>query len=152
MNMKDTNVEGRFDGIDGKLATHDARFDGIDRKLATHDARFDHVDERFTEMYQLIVKEGERTRKHFDVVAENLKSQITLIAEGHSALRDDGTEMKSRLESVESGQGRLELHVLAIESRVTSIEKTQKIVLTEVRGLATKIDRLARGRTRPTRL
>ena len=143
--MKDTDAEGRFDGIDGKLASHDARFDGIDRKLATHDARFD-------EMHQLIVMEAERTRTHFDVVAERLEGKVNLIAEGHSALRDNGTEMKSRLESVESGQGRLELHVLAIESRVTSIEKTQKIVLTEVRGLATKIDRLARGRTRPTRL
>jgi chromosome segregation ATPase len=123
MNMNDTDVEGRFDGIDAKLAIHDARFDSIDAKLATHDARlddidaklathdarFDQIDKRFTELHHLILQEGERTRKHFDVVAENLKSQTMLIAEGHSALRDNGTEIKSRLESFENGQGRLEL-------------------------------------------
>lgn len=31
-------------------------------------------------------EEGERTRRHFDVIAESLHDKITLIAEGHAAL------------------------------------------------------------------
>lgn len=137
--MKDAELKTRFSGID-------ARFDRVD-------VRFSQVDGRFNEMRQLILQEGERTRQHFDVVAEGLRDGIKLIAEGYTALREDSAEVKTRLQRVEDGQERLEVHVLAIESRVTGVEKTQKVVLTEVRGLATKVDRLTRvrrrGRTNP---
>ena len=55
--------------------------------------QFDKIDARIAELQQLILSEGERTRKHSDIV-----------------------------------------------------EKVQKVVLTEVRGLATKVDRLTRLR------
>jgi hypothetical protein len=80
--MKDEELKKRFDGIDARFEVVDERFDAVDE-------RFNGVDARFAELRDLIVHEGQRTRKHFDVV----------------------------------------------------------IVLTEVRGLAGKVDRLApRGR------
>ena len=82
------------------------------------------------ELEQLIVSEGERTRKYFDDLAE-------------------------KLARLEARQDLLDAHVLAAESRVAGIdahvanaEKVQKVVLTEVRGLATKVDRLTRTRGR----
>ncbi len=61
-----------------------------DRELKEH---LDTITARFAELEQLILSEGERTRKHLDIT-----------------------------------------------------DKVQKVVLTEVRGLATKVDRLTRLR------
>jgi hypothetical protein len=112
------------------------------------DSRFTQVDAQFAEIRQLIVSEGEQTRKHFDAVAEGLEDRIDLIGEGYEALETDNTEIKHGLQRLETGQDRLEVLVLAVESRVTSLEKTQKIVLTEVRGLAMKVHRAPRTRPR----
>ena len=38
------------------------------------------------EMHQVVRAEGEVTRRHFDVVAESLRADIRLIAEGHLSL------------------------------------------------------------------
>jgi hypothetical protein len=134
--MDDNDLKGRFEGI------------------AT---RFTEVDARFNEMRQLILDEGKRTRSHFDVVAEGLKDEIKVIAEGHVTLIAHNATVDSQLQRLEMGQDRIELRVLAIESRVGSVEsrvgsvesrvgsmeKTQKVVLTEVRGLAMKVDGLS---------
>lgn len=151
--MKDAELKTRFSDIDARFDKVDVRFAEVDARFDRVDARFVEVDGRFNEMRHLILQEGERTRQHFDVVAEGLRDGIKVIAEGYTALREDSAEVKTRLQRVEDGQERLEVHVLAIESRVTSVEKTQKVVLTEVRGLAIKVDRLTRvrrrGRTNP---
>ena len=44
-------------------------------------------------------EEGERTRQHFDVVAERLEGHITLLAEGHVALREDMRDMRTDLKA-----------------------------------------------------
>ncbi len=95
-------------------------------------SRSDTLEARFLELQQLILSEGEKTRKHFDTVAEGLRSA-----------------------GLEARQDLLDVHVLAVESRVAGVdahvggvEKVQKVVLTEVRGLATKVDRLTRTRGR----
>jgi hypothetical protein len=53
-------------------------------------------------------EEGERTRRHFDVVAERMRDDIRLVAEGHLA-----TEAKF---------DRHRLEHLALERRVTTLE------------------------------
>jgi hypothetical protein len=89
------------------------------------------------------------------VVAEGIDHRIKLISEGYEALRTDVAELKQGQARLESREDLLDLHVLAVESRVggvdshiNGIEKTQKVMLTEVRGLATKVDRLTRARGR----
>jgi hypothetical protein len=71
-----------------------------------------------------------------------------LIRDGYAALREDTAEIKDRLGRVETGQERLEVRMLAVETRVSGVEKTQKVVMIEVRGLATKVDRVTRVRRR----
>jgi hypothetical protein len=53
-------------------------------------------------------EEGERTRRHFDVVAERMRDEIRLVAEGHLA-----TEAKF---------DRQRLEQLALERRVSTLE------------------------------
>ena len=69
------------------------------------------------EVKTMIEKDGERTRRHFDVVAEEIKSSVQKIAEGHEVLgaRIEGvrTELKAdiahherRITRLESGKRR----------------------------------------------
>jgi hypothetical protein len=57
-------------------------------------------------------EEGERTRRHFDVVAEGLKESIKVIADGHIALGDRimgvGRDIKSVLTNHERRITKLE--------------------------------------------
>jgi archaellum component FlaC len=143
-------IDARFDGVDSRFTSIDARFTNIDARFDSVDARFTGVDTRFAELRELIVREGERTRRHFDVVAEGLENRIELVAEGYSAVSSDVTDLKNGQQRLEAGQGQLDIRMLALESRVLGVEKVQRILLSEVRGLATKVDRFA-PRVRPSR-
>jgi HAMP domain-containing protein len=50
--------------------------------------------------------------------------------------------LKIGQQRLEDGQERLEIRLSVVELRMADVEKTQKVVLTEVRGLATKVNRL----------
>jgi len=71
----------------------------------------DDLKERPTrdEMYAAIRDEGERTRRHFDVVAESLRDEIRLGFEGHLATT-------SRLDTLEHRHDRLDGRVSALEA------------------------------------
>ncbi len=60
-------------------------------------------------------EEGERTRRHFDVVAESLREDIRLIAEGQLALQAEVRQGRTEL------NGRLKNH----EVRITRLEASQ---------------------------
>ena len=99
-------------------------------------ARFDQLDGRFLTLEELIKTEGLNTRRHFDVVAAELRSQVKLITEDHTILNAYIVDMRSGIERLEASQTSLALRVSVVESRVTDIEKTQKIMLAKVRSLA----------------
>jgi len=61
------------------------------------------------ETYAAIRDEGERTRRHFDVVAESLRDEIRLGLEGHIA-------STSRIDTLEHRHDRLEGRVSALEA------------------------------------
>jgi hypothetical protein len=61
-------------------------------------------------------EEGERTRRHFDVVAEALRDDLKLALEGNMALT-------SRVESLERGHDRLERRVTVLETGGTKRRK-----------------------------
>ena len=62
--------------------TLNARFEQIEE-------RFRYVEERFKNVEDLVKTEGAATRRHFDVVAEGLRDQIKVVAEGYVVLRTD---------------------------------------------------------------
>lgn len=57
----------------------------MDARFAAVDARFASVDARFETLEQRITEEGVNTRRHFDVVAEQLSSQVSALAESIAA-------------------------------------------------------------------
>jgi len=56
--------------------------------------------------------EGERTRRHFDVVAESLRSEIRLIAEGHGHLS----------QRMDASEARTAHEIASLDRRVTRLE------------------------------
>ena len=67
----------------------------------------------------------------------------------------ENRELDGCYERVDVRPGRGDLPIDGVDARlaelrqlIASVEKVQKIVLTEIRGLATKVDRLTRARGR----
>ena len=65
------------------------------------------------EMYQLVREEGERTRRHFDVIAERLRDDIRMLAEGlvalHRRIEDVRTELRADIAALDRRVMRLEV-------------------------------------------
>lgn len=98
--MTDEDLTKRFDAID-------KRFEGIDQRF----------DGTVTSLKELIQQEGIATRRHFDIVAESLKSDIKLIASGHESLVASQATLAAERERLAGRQERLELRQLALETR-----------------------------------
>ena len=64
--------------MDRKFAAVDERFERVDERFEQVDRRFERVDESLEELRRLVKSEGEATRRHFDVVAENIVSERNL--------------------------------------------------------------------------
>ena len=116
------------------------------------EARFEQIESLFktenAETRRRVQSEAVETCRHFDVVAEGLHDQIKLIAEGHSALTESISELKGGFGRLEAGQSRLELHQPALESQQAKLEsgqgqleRIQKVTLSEIRLLASKVER-----------
>jgi len=86
------------------------------------DARFESFG---AQLKAEIKSEGLITRRHFDVIAEGLRAEIKVVADGHPALRDDVTSLKTGQERLERGQERLEIRQMALEHRQGKLEKRQ---------------------------
>ena len=65
------------------------------------------------EMYTATSEEGERTRHHFDAVAERLETHIRLIAEGHIALQEQMTAFRTE---VKAGIAGLDRRLMRLEA------------------------------------
>ena len=61
--------------MDSKFAAVDQRFERVDERFEQIDRRFERVDESLEELRRLVKSEGEATRRHFDVVADNIVSE-----------------------------------------------------------------------------
>lgn len=108
-----TELVARVDGLDRKLdrlsASVDERFDRVDE-------RFDRVDKRFEAVLAEIAAEGEKTRRHFDVVAEQMKSERNLAIDKATAT----SEHLVRLTAANAAD-----HV-SFNSRLTDLERRQQ--------------------------
>ncbi len=71
----------------------------MEARFEKTDARFDGIDARFVEMDRRITEEGRDTRRHFDVVAEQITSRVSALAETIAA---SNARCDRRLSTVES--------------------------------------------------
>ena len=68
-------------------------------------------------------EEGERTRRHFDAVADQMKADIALIAEGHAATR---TYVDGRLDESRAELKSLDKRIMKLETRSAEGNKKSK--------------------------
>jgi len=71
-------IRSRFDGVDQRLDGADQRFVAIDKRFDAIDKRFDAIDRRF----DVIDQRFEETRRHMQMLHEDLVTRISLIREG----------------------------------------------------------------------
>ena len=94
----------------------------LDRRFEAVDRRFSEMDRRFEELRTEMRAGDADTRRHFDVVAEDLKSRIQLVAEGvllvDEKLERFRTEVHERFEAIDRRFLRLETRVSALEVTV----------------------------------
>ncbi len=64
--------------MDGQFEHVRSQFEQVQRQFEQVDRRFEQVDRQFEEIRQRISHEGERTRRHFDIVAEQMKAERNL--------------------------------------------------------------------------
>ena len=67
------DVDARFSDLKQDVG---ARFNDLKQDM---DSRFVQVDQRFLEMDARIANEGATTRRHFDIVAEQLRADVALV-------------------------------------------------------------------------
>ncbi len=89
-----------------------------------------------------IKQDNEQTRRHFDVVAESLKSDIRLLAEGHGVLVEKIDGLGTRMDSLETKVDHLETKVDSLETKVDHLETKVDHLEVKVDNLETKVDNL----------
>lgn len=108
-------VNQHFRAIDERFSAIDERFNTIDERVSAIDRRFADVDRRFTELERRIADEGARTRRHFDVVADQLRSDTALLAETVAAIHRDQVAGRSEQGTLLSALSDHELRLRALE-------------------------------------
>ncbi|KKU93313.1 MAG: hypothetical protein UY45_C0002G0037 [Parcubacteria group bacterium GW2011_GWA1_49_26] len=73
------------------------------------------------DLKQLITEQGEETRRHFDVVAENLTSEIQTVAEQVAANTEKLVEHDAKFESIGS-------KLIEHDARFAGIESTLEVM------------------------
>jgi predicted transcriptional regulator len=78
-------------------------FDDVDRRFGVVDKKFESIDQKFDDVYEYIdksiEKSAEETRRHFDVVAENIHVDVA------RANKDEILSIKKRVEVLEEKVG-----------------------------------------------
>ena len=97
-----TQVDEQFEQVDEQFKQVHEQFEQVDERFRQVDERFEQVDRRFDSietrldvMDRRITDEARTTRRHFDVVAEDLKSQLKAVA-------DASAQSERRLASITS--------------------------------------------------
>lgn len=87
------NVDDKFAAIGAEFVAVRAEFVAVRAEMA---AGFEKVDDRFDKVDARIKAEGETTRRHFDIVAEQFRDYVKVLADGtaRNTERLDGHEIR----------------------------------------------------------
>jgi chromosome segregation ATPase len=99
-------VDLRFEQVDQRFEQVDHRFEQVDQRFEQVDRRFDAVEEQIRSgaetMRQLlelqderIRAEGEKTRRHVDILWEQMKAERNLVLDLGLACRDEVTTLRA---------------------------------------------------------
>jgi hypothetical protein len=71
-------IDARFAEVDVRFAQVDARFADVDARFAQVDVRFAQVDRRFDTLETRLATEHETTRRHMEMLVDQLKAEYRL--------------------------------------------------------------------------
>jgi hypothetical protein len=113
-------MDRRFGHVDRRLEQIDQRFEQVDRRFEEIDNRFERVDQRFAAMAEQIASEGEKTRRHFDVVADQMRAERNLVLDQSMAAMQQLAQFIMANDAAHAGiEARLDEH----EQRITDLER-----------------------------
>jgi hypothetical protein len=81
--------------VDDLKSEMDRRFEQVDARFEQIDARFERVEERFTAISQQIADEGRVTRRHFDIVFEQMKAERNLALDQSAAVMEQLRQLRA---------------------------------------------------------
>ena len=90
--------------VDELHAEMNGKFAGVEDRFEAVDARFDAVDGEIGKVRAEIKAEGIETRRHFDVVAEQLQDYVKVLADGIARNTERLDQHDTRLETLERGR------------------------------------------------
>jgi hypothetical protein len=70
-------------------------FEQVNQQFEQVNQRFEQVDKRFEALEKQVAAEGEKTRRHFDVVAEQMKAERNLVLDKGIATSDELTKFRA---------------------------------------------------------
>lgn len=99
----------------------DARFDAaakdVGERFTQVDERFMRIDKRFDRLERLIAEDGKATRRHIDIVAEDLKSRMKSLAEASAASERRLADATGTHRTLVSAVDDHEVRLLALEGK-----------------------------------
>jgi polyhydroxyalkanoate synthesis regulator phasin len=132
--MTDSEYQELVQFLGRKFDETDQRFGGMDRRL-----------DQMTTKEEMRAQHAE-TRRHFDVVAEDLRGQMQILAEGHQALVEGHQALAEGQERILVRMERMERELGAM-IRISYAELEQRIQKVE-QGMTALQDRMARVEAR----
>jgi chromosome segregation ATPase len=77
-----TRIDRRFTRIDRRFTKIDRRFTKIDQRFTKIDQEFAKIDQEFRRQSEEMRRHFEETRRHFDIIAESLRDDLRIFADG----------------------------------------------------------------------
>jgi hypothetical protein len=129
------SVVASLSGLDGKVSGLDAKVSGLDTKVNSLDTKIEQAELR---LEAAIVRQGDQFERYMGVLAEDLKSQIQLVAEGVSTLFTELSKVHTEDEKNKKTILKLELDHLVHEGRIR--KKADREDLTALESRVSKLE------------
>lgn len=133
-------LEQKFAGVDERLDARGRRVEAADARLvelrAYVDRGFETTGAALNGIRAYVDEKTQESRRHFEVVAEGLRGEIRLVAEGVVALDE---KMDRRFAEVELAHREI---LAAIKFSYAELDRRMRVLESEVSTLKGRVDRI----------
>lgn len=104
----------------------DERFGRIEHRLEGHDRRFESIDRQFVQVNQRIDDRFEEVKRHTGVLAEDLRKEVHLLAEGLAThIESESVRHQAIQEQFRETRALIHLSYEQLHQRVENLERNQ---------------------------
>ena len=119
-------LDERFGRIEQQLDGHDRRFESIDQRFELIDRRFESIDRQFVQINQRIDDRFEEVKRHTGVLAEDLRKEVHLLAEGLAThIEAESVRHQAIQEQFRETRALIHLSYEQLHQRVENLERNQ---------------------------